>query len=52
MLIKVIRDQSQAMRHIVHVHLIYADGSLEEGGAASQIDDRGESRNHDRVGVT
>lgn len=35
MSIKVIRDQSQAMRHLVHVrnHLIYADGSLEEGGA-------------------
>lgn len=34
MTIKVIRDQSLPMRHIVHVrnHLISADGSLEEGG--------------------
>ena len=34
MSIKVIRDQSQAMRHIVHVrnHLISTDGTLEEGG--------------------
>jgi putative redox protein len=35
MSIKVMRDQSQAMRHIVHVrnHLISVDGALEEGGA-------------------
>ena len=34
MTIKVIRDQSLPMRHIVHVrnHLISADGTLEEGG--------------------
>ena len=34
MSIKVIRDQSQAMRHIVHVrnHLISVDGTVEEGG--------------------
>ena len=34
MSIKVIRDQSLPMRHIVHVrnHIISADGSLEEGG--------------------
>ncbi|MGZ3254769.1 MAG: OsmC family protein [Burkholderiaceae bacterium] len=35
MTIKVIRDQSLAMRHIVHVrnHIISVDGSVEEGGA-------------------
>jgi putative redox protein len=34
MTIKVIRDQSLPMRHIVHVrnHILPADGSLEEGG--------------------
>ncbi|MBA5687930.1 OsmC family protein [Rugamonas apoptosis] len=34
MTIKVIRDQSLPMRHIVHVrnHLISTDGTLEEGG--------------------
>ena len=34
MTIKVIRDQSLAMRHIAHVgkHLISVDGTLEEGG--------------------
>ncbi len=34
MTIKVIRDQSLPMRHIVHVrnHIIPADGTLEEGG--------------------
>ncbi|MGZ5781665.1 MAG: OsmC family protein, partial [Burkholderiaceae bacterium] len=35
MTIKVIRDQSLAMRHIVHVrnHIISTDGTVEEGGA-------------------
>ncbi len=35
MQLEVIRDQSQAMRHIVHVrqHLISTDASVEEGGA-------------------
>ena len=35
MTIKVIRDQSLAMRHIVHVrnHIISVDGTVEEGGA-------------------
>jgi len=35
MTLEVIRDQSQAMRHIVHVrqHLISTDASVEEGGA-------------------
>ena len=34
MTIKAIRDQSQPMRHIVHVrdHIISADASIEEGG--------------------
>jgi putative redox protein len=34
MTVKVLRDQSLPMRHIVHVrnHLISTDGSLEEGG--------------------
>jgi putative redox protein len=34
MTIKVIRDQSLAMRHIVHVrnHLVSVDGTVEEGG--------------------
>ena len=34
MTIKAIRDQSQPMRHIVHVrdHIISADASVEEGG--------------------
>jgi putative redox protein len=34
MTVKVIRDQSLPMRHIVHVrnHIISADGTLEEGG--------------------
>jgi len=34
MTIKVIRDQSLPMRHIVHVrnHILSADGTLEEGG--------------------
>ncbi|HEY8102833.1 MAG TPA: OsmC family protein [Burkholderiaceae bacterium] len=35
MTIKVIRDQSLAMRHIVHVrnHIISVDGTVEEGGS-------------------
>ena len=35
MTIKVIRDQSLPMRHIVHVrnHILSADGSVEEGGS-------------------
>ena len=35
MSIQVKRDQSQAMRHIVHIrhHLVSVDGSVEEGGA-------------------
>jgi putative redox protein len=34
MTIKVIRDQSLAMRHIVHVrnHIVSVDGTVEEGG--------------------
>ena len=37
MTIKAIRDQSQPMRHIVHVrdHIISADGSVAEGGGDS-----------------
>ena len=37
MTIKAIRDQSQPMRHIVHVrdHILSADGSVAEGGGDS-----------------